>query len=98
MTNWVCNEARPCFYKSSDSVCTMNAAHPKLNNCPHRGEVFKQHIVSKTWSRVFTHHTRAQEYANNYADKMRAKGYVADVIPFQDVYPNAYRVDVMRKK
>ena len=55
-------------------------------------------IISKKLSRVFTHPTRAAENALCYRDKMRVRGYTADIRQTEGVYPEIFAVDVLRKK
>lgn len=55
-------------------------------------------IISKTHSRLFTHPKRAEQNAEAYASKMRAKGYEVYVRVWAGIYPPCYLVDVMRKK
>lgn len=62
------------------------------------GEQLGTNIISKTLSRVYYHPTRAKQYAEAYAEKMRAREYEVYVRPHEEVYPPYYRVDVYRKK
>jgi len=55
-------------------------------------------FISKKLSRVYTHPIWAKEYAEVYAEKMRARGYVVTVKPSDSVYPLTYLVEVLRKR
>jgi hypothetical protein len=54
-------------------------------------------IINSKLSRTYTHHTRAKEFAEAYAKKMRKNGYTVEVLP-ANYSPDAFLVEVMRKR
>lgn len=55
-------------------------------------------IISKTLSRVYRHPTKAKQFADAYAEKMRARGYEVQIVPSVHIWPVYYMVDVLRKR